>query len=35
MGNAVGDLKGRGWHVAGHQNEAGVAQAIERFVLRT
>jgi Predicted hydrolases of the HAD superfamily len=34
MGNAVGDLKSRGWHVTGHQNEAGVAQAIERFVLR-
>jgi hypothetical protein len=25
-------LKGRGWHVTGHQNEAGVAQAIEKFV---
>jgi len=35
MGNSVGDLKSRGWHVTGHQNEAGVAQAIERFVLRS
>jgi Cof subfamily protein (haloacid dehalogenase superfamily) len=33
MGNAVGDLKSRGWHVTGHQDEAGVAQAIDRFVL--
>jgi hydroxymethylpyrimidine pyrophosphatase-like HAD family hydrolase len=34
MGNSVADLKTRGWHVTGHQNEAGVAQAIERFVTR-
>jgi Cof subfamily protein (haloacid dehalogenase superfamily) len=34
MGNSVEALKGRGWHVTGHQNEAGVAQAIEQFVLR-
>jgi Cof subfamily protein (haloacid dehalogenase superfamily) len=33
MGNAVDGLKSRGWHVTGHQDEAGVAQAIERFVL--
>ena len=33
MGNSVEELKGRGWHVTGHQNEAGVAQAIERFAL--
>jgi len=33
MGNAVDSLTSRGWHVTGHQNEAGVAQAIERFVL--
>lgn len=32
MGNAVPELKNRGWHVTGSQNEAGVAQAIERFV---
>ena len=35
MGNSVGDLKQRGWHVTGHQNEAGVAQAIERFARRS
>ena len=33
MANAVDDLKDRGWHVTGHQNDAGVAQAIGRFVL--
>ena len=33
MGNAVESLKSRGWHVTGHQDEAGVAEAIERFVL--
>jgi HAD superfamily hydrolase (TIGR01484 family) len=35
MGNAVEGLRHRGWQVTGHQNEAGVAQAIERFALRT
>ena len=35
MANAVDELKTRGWHVTGHQNDAGVAQAIERFVLRS
>jgi len=34
MHNAVDSLKSRGWHVTGHQDEAGVAQAIDRFVLR-
>jgi hydroxymethylpyrimidine pyrophosphatase-like HAD family hydrolase len=34
MGNAAGDLKERGWHVTGHQNDAGLADAIERFALR-
>ena len=34
MGNAAGDLRERGWHVTGHQNDAGVAEAIERFALR-
>ena len=34
MGNSVDGLKSRGWHVTGHQDEAGVAQAIDRFVLR-
>lgn len=33
MGNAVESLKARGWHVTGHQDEAGLAQAIQRFVL--
>jgi Cof subfamily protein (haloacid dehalogenase superfamily) len=33
MGNAVTELKSRGWHVTGHQDEAGVAQAIERYAL--
>ena len=33
MENAVDELRSRGWHVTGHQDEAGVAQAIERFVL--
>jgi len=32
MGNAVEPLKARGWHVTAHQNEAGVAQAIRRFL---
>jgi Cof subfamily protein (haloacid dehalogenase superfamily) len=35
MENAVSGLKTRGWHVTNHQNDAGVAAAIERFVLRT
>jgi Cof subfamily protein (haloacid dehalogenase superfamily) len=35
MGNAVDSLKARGWHITGHQNDAGLAQAIERFALRT
>ena len=35
MGNAVEELKNHGWQVTGHQNEAGVAQAIERFALRS
>jgi HAD superfamily hydrolase (TIGR01484 family) len=35
MGNAVEELKNCGWQVTGHQNEAGVAQAIERFALRS
>ena len=33
MANAVEPLKTRGWHVTGHQDEAGVAQAIHRLVL--
>jgi Cof subfamily protein (haloacid dehalogenase superfamily) len=35
MGNAVEPLKTRGFHETGHQDEAGVAQAIHRFVLRS
>jgi Cof subfamily protein (haloacid dehalogenase superfamily) len=34
MGNAVAGLKTRGWHVTSHQDQAGVAEAIHRFVLR-
>jgi Cof subfamily protein (haloacid dehalogenase superfamily) len=33
MANAVEGLKQRGWHITGHQNEAGLAQAIRRFAL--
>jgi Cof subfamily protein (haloacid dehalogenase superfamily) len=33
MRNAVDDLKAKGWHVTGHQNDAGLAQAIVRFAL--
>ena len=33
MGNAVEGLKTRGWHQTGHQDAAGLAQAITRFAL--
>ena len=33
MANAVGELKTRGWHVTGGQNEAGLAQAIRLLAL--
>jgi hypothetical protein len=33
MANAVDGLRSRGWHVTGDHNDAGVAQAIESFVL--
>ena len=33
MANAVEEIKQRGWHVTGHQDEAGLAQAIRRFAL--
>lgn len=33
MANAVPPLLARGWHVTGHQDEAGVAAAIRRFAL--
>ncbi len=34
MGNAVPDLKVRGWPITGHHDEAGLAQAIRKFVRR-
>ena len=34
MGNALPDLKARGWPVTGSNNEGGVAQAIDRYVLQ-
>lgn len=33
MGNALAELKARGWAVSGRNDEAGVAQAIDRYVL--
>jgi Cof subfamily protein (haloacid dehalogenase superfamily) len=33
MANAVDGLKTRGWHVTGDQDEAGLAQAVQRFAL--
>ena len=33
MANAVEGLKRPGWHVTGHQDDAGLAQAIRRFAL--
>jgi Cof subfamily protein (haloacid dehalogenase superfamily) len=33
MANAVDSLKHRGWHITGHQDEAGLAEAIKRFAL--
>ena len=33
MGNAVPELHRPGWHVTGHQDDAGLAQAIRRFAL--
>jgi hydroxymethylpyrimidine pyrophosphatase-like HAD family hydrolase len=35
MANAVDDLKQRGWHLTGHQNEAGLAEAISKHALST
>jgi Cof subfamily protein (haloacid dehalogenase superfamily) len=34
MANAVDALKARGWHLTGHQDAGGLAQAIERFALQ-
>jgi len=33
MANAVDGMKRPGWHVTGHQDESGLAQAIHRFAL--
>ena len=33
MGNSVPELRGNGWHTTGTNDEAGVAQAIEKFAL--
>jgi hydroxymethylpyrimidine pyrophosphatase-like HAD family hydrolase len=33
MGNGLDELKSRGWAVTAHNDDAGVAQAIERFIL--
>lgn len=33
MGNAVDGLKERGWHITAHQDDAGLAEAIRRFVI--
>jgi Cof subfamily protein (haloacid dehalogenase superfamily) len=33
MANAVDGLKDRGWHMTGHQDDAGLAEAIRRFAL--
>ena len=34
MANAVDGLRARGWHVTGHQDDAGLAEAIRRFALQ-
>ena len=34
MGNAIADLHGRGWVRTGTNDDAGVAQAVETFILR-
>ena len=34
MGNALPELKDRGWTVTGTNDEAGVARAIETFVFK-
>ena len=33
MANAVDGLKQRGWHVTGHQDDGGLAEAIRKFAL--
>lgn len=34
MGNAIADLRNRGWHVTASNDEAGVAHAVETLILR-
>ena len=34
MGNAIADLRGRGWQPTATNDEAGVARAVETFILR-
>lgn len=34
MANAIADLRGRGWACTGSNDEAGVAQAVETFILQ-
>jgi hydroxymethylpyrimidine pyrophosphatase-like HAD family hydrolase len=34
MGNAIADLKARGWASTDTNDEAGVARAVETFILR-
>ena len=34
MGNAIPELKQRGWAETGNNDNAGVAQAVETFVLK-
>jgi hydroxymethylpyrimidine pyrophosphatase-like HAD family hydrolase len=34
MGNAEPELKRPGWHVTGTNDEAGLSQAVDRFILR-
>jgi hydroxymethylpyrimidine pyrophosphatase-like HAD family hydrolase len=34
MDNALPEMKARGWAVTGSNDDGGVAQAIERYVLR-
>ena len=33
MGNAIADLKGRGWPTTASNDDAGVARAVETFIL--
>jgi hydroxymethylpyrimidine pyrophosphatase-like HAD family hydrolase len=33
MGNGLEELKARGWAMTAHNDDAGVAEAIRRFIL--